>query len=227
MDHAGGKEEHVKRVFSSINRKYDLVDSLISFGLDQHWRRILINEIGIRGGATILDCGAGTGKLTEELGQKCPDCMIISVDITEEMFRKPKTPNARFMVASADSVPLPDGSVDFVLSSYLTRNLSDVGKYFKEAYRLLRKGGRIGNLDIYNPPGHGFSTLFSIYFYHIVPIFGNLITGTSAYTYLAQSVMNFHTPGKISEMLENAGFRNVRSRRLMLGSIYAHWGEKS
>ncbi|HLH85513.1 MAG TPA: class I SAM-dependent methyltransferase, partial [Thermoplasmataceae archaeon] len=93
-------------------------------------------------------------------------------------------------------------------------------------FRLLRSGGTIGNLDIYNPTAPGFSQLFGAYFYHLVPFVGNSLTGSKAYSYLAKSVLNFYSPGRVSELLKEAGFVSVRMKPMMLGAIVLHWGMK-
>lgn len=227
MDLNKKKEELVIRVFESIQDRYDLLDSFISFGLDQRWRRILVSSLGLRSGMTVLDCGAGTGKLTHGILQACPECSTISLDITSSMFRPSYLPKTRFITASAEEIPLPDQSVDVVVSAYLTRNLTNVKRYFSEAKRVLKPGGVFANLDIYNPGVSGFNVLFGLYFYHLVPIFGNMATHSRSYSYLAESVKKFYSPDVISRMITESGLTLKFCRKMLLGAIGLHVAFKS
>lgn len=220
------KEEAVKQVFENIQDRYDLLDSLISAGMDQRWRRNAIQHLGLMEGSEVLDCGAGTGKLTRMILDNCPGCKVTSLDITRSMFRPSILPETRFIVASAEEMPLEDSTFNAVASAYLTRNLSSVDRYFSEAFRVLRSGGRLVNLDIYNPTLPGFSFLFRIYFYHIVPVIGNLATKSKSYTYLANSVRNFHSQETVLEKIRNAGFKDAGFKKMMGGSIGIHWATK-
>lgn len=220
------KEELVKGVFESIQDRYDLLDSIISAGMDQRWRRMLISDLNLSSGSRVLDCGAGTGKLTRMILDLYPGCDVTSLDITESMLRPSILPETNFIVASAEDIPLEDSSCDAVVSAYLTRNLESVNRYFSEAYRVLKPGGTFANLDIYPPTLPVFSLLFSLYFYHIVPVIGNAATKSESYTYLANSVRNFHSPEVIRGRIQAAGFSDVRMRKMMLGSIALHVGKK-
>jgi demethylmenaquinone methyltransferase/2-methoxy-6-polyprenyl-1,4-benzoquinol methylase len=220
------KEEMVKQVFENIQDRYDLLDSIISAGMDQRWRRFALEKLDINDANEILDCGAGTGKLTRMIIDSCPGCRVTSLDITQSMFRPSILPETRFIVASAEDMPLESSSFNAVVSAYLTRNLGNVDNYFREAFRVLKNGGRFVNLDIYNPTLPGFSTLFRIYFYHIVPVIGNAATHSKSYTYLANSVKNFHSQETIQEKIEAAGFVHTGFKKMMGGSIGIHWGTK-
>lgn len=220
------KEELVRQVFESIQDRYDLLDSLISAGMDQRWRRFALQQLDLKDSSEVLDCGAGTGKLTRMILDACPGCKVTSLDITRSMFRPSIMPDTKFIVASAEEIPLEASSFNAVVSAYLTRNLSNVDNYFSEAFRVLKSGGRFVNLDIYNPTLPGFSLLFRIYFYHLVPVIGNIATGSKSYTYLANSVKNFHSQETINEKIETAGFTSTGFKKMMGGSIGIHWGLK-
>lgn len=219
-------EEYVRGVFSGISRSYDKLDSLISFYMDNRWRKQIINLLELPDEATVLDCGAGTGKLTELLHGRFRGIKTISLDITEDMFRPERNMRTRFIIGSAEEIPLESGTVDSVVSAYMTRNLVNIDRYFSESFRVLKPGGQIVNMDIYNPSLPVFSQFFSIYFYRFVPIIGNFLSGTDSYSYLAHSVRTFYSPAEVGSRLQNAGFSNICFRRLMLGSIFIHTGTK-
>lgn len=220
------KEELVRNVFENIQDRYDLLDSIISAGMDQRWRRRLISSLKLGDESKVLDCGAGTGKLTKMILESCPKCKVTSLDITEGMFRPSIMPDCKFVVASAQNMPFEDESFDAVVSGYLTRNLESVDQYFSEAMRVLRPGGMFANLDIYNPALPGFSQLFGLYFYHFVPYLGDHVTNSDSYTYLAKSVKNFYAPEIIRDKIAATGFKEVKMKKMMLGSIALHVGEK-
>lgn len=221
------KEDLVRNVFENIQDRYDLLDSLISAGMDQRWRRKLISSLNLKEGSDVLDCGAGTGKLTRMILDSCPTCKVTSLDITEGMFRPSILPDCKFVVASAQDMPFEDESFDAVVASYLTRNLESVDKYFSEAMRVLKPGGIFANLDIYNPTMPGFKQLFGLYFYHFVPFLGDHMTDSDSYTYLAKSVKNFFPPETITEKISSTGFHEVTGKKMMLGSIALHVGKKT
>ena len=216
----------MRKVFSSIHVSYDRLDSLISSGQDNRWRKKLVSLVSIPSRGTILDCGAGTGKLTDLLQKTFPGCDTISLDITMDMFRHGRNSRTRFIEASAEHIPLEDGSMDAVVSAYMTRNLISVDNYFSEAFRVLKHGGIMVNMDIFNPDTPVFSQFFSVYFYRLMPVIANYFSGTNAYTYLANSVKNFYTPEEISSKIKHAGFSDVLTKKLMLGSICIHSGKK-
>lgn len=219
-------EDTVRGVFESIQDKYDLLDSMISMGLDQFWRRRMISLMDLEAGMHILDCGAGTGKLTNLVSRNCNGCEITSLDITEKMFRRTLMPKTKFVVGSAEDLPFSDGTMDRVISAFLTRNLSDQEKYFRESLRVLRNGGLFINMDIFRPQIPVYKELFSAYFYHIVPFIGDRMTNSKSYSYLARSVIRFKTPEEISSLLKDASFKVERVVKLMLGTVVIHVGRK-
>lgn len=219
------KEELVRNIFENIQDRYDLLDSIISAGMDQRWRRRLIDSLNLKKGSHVLDCGAGTGKLTRMILESCPTCKVTSLDITEGMFRPSILPECKFVVASALDMPFDEGSYDAVVSAYLTRNLDSVDKYFLEAKRVLKPGGGFANLDIYPPNLPVYSQLFGLYFYHFVPFLGDRMTDSDSYTYLSKSVKNFFSPETIKDKIQKSGFLGVEMKRMMLGSIALHVGK--
>jgi demethylmenaquinone methyltransferase/2-methoxy-6-polyprenyl-1,4-benzoquinol methylase len=219
-------EETVRSVFESIQDKYDFLDSMISFGLDQYWRKKMVRLLELRDGMHLLDCGAGTGKLTSAVSEKCPTCVMTSLDITEKMFRKSLSGRTSFVVGSAEKLPFPDSSMDRIMSAFLTRNLSSQKNYFDETFRVLKNGGLFVNMDIYKPVMPVYREFFSAYFFHIVPFIGDRMTHSGSYTYLANSVIRFRSPEEISALITGSGMQVERVMKLMLGSVVIHVGRK-
>lgn len=215
-------ESNVVEVFDSINEKYDLLDTMMSWGMDQHWRKEVVRFLELRPELNVLDCGAGTGKLSSLILKHCKKCSLTVVDLTEKMLRRDLFPSVKFHVGSAEELPLDDYSMDRVTSAFLTRNVPRLERYFSEAYRVLNHGGKFVNLDIFNPRLPVYRDLFALYFYRIVPLFGNMITSSGSYTYLASSVKKFVTPETFSSMLRLAGFSSVSFNSYMLGAVNIH-----
>ncbi len=219
------KEERVRGVFEAIQDKYDLLDSIISMGLDQVWRKRVVSRLSLRAGMSVLDAGAGTGKLTRLIGQECGSCRIVSLDITEKMFRPSLMSGTEFVVGSAENMPIEANSFDRAASCFLTRNLGSLRGYFSELKRVLKPGGVFVNLDIYPPSNFIFSRFFSMYFYKVVPRLGDMVTGSDAYSYLADSVRHFVSPDQMSRMLEEAGLKVLEERQMGMGSVAIHVAE--
>ncbi len=213
------EEERVRSVFNSIYNKYDLIDSIISFGMDSAWRRTMISMAGSRQYKSILDCGAGTGKLTMQLRKKFPDARMVALDVSDQMISLIPDPGIERVVGSAVELPFDSSSFDLVTSAFLTRNVPNIEAYLKEAYRVLRKDGALINLDIHTPVIHGYREIFSLYFFHVVPIIGDLLTGSNSYSYLSNSVRNFVGPDELIDKARKAGFRLERKVLKAMQSI--------
>ncbi len=215
----------IREVFDSIHEKYDLLDTLISFGRDQRWRRRCIDLIEGLDCKVALDNGSGTGKLAQMLRDRFPEARIYMLDLTASMMGLNRVQNAEKLIASADRVPLEDGSVDLITGAFLTRNVPYLHLYLKESYRLLRPGGIFLNLDIFMPSPPG-SFLFKPYFFHIMPVFGNLVTGSKSYTYLADSVRKFVSSDGFTDLMKKTGFGWIKSEKHGLGAVWIHIGTK-
>ncbi len=220
------REVVVRDIFKSISTKYDFIDSLMSFGLDKRWRRTVIDLLEIKEGMRIEDIGAGSGKATEEMLRRIPNLNIDAVDLTKEMFPDPIR-NVNFTVASAEELPFENETFDRCVSCFLTRNLQALQKYIDESYRTLKTGGIFCNMDIFDPGKNFIAPAFRIYFYKFIPPIMNRVSHTEAYTYLANSVKNFVSPARFSQMMEKSGYSNVRAFRLGAGSVYIHRGVKA
>ena len=212
-------EEYVKDVFGSIHSKYDLIDSIISFGMDESWRNMMIRMIDHGDIKRILDCGAGTGKLSRKLVGHFPQSHVTALDISGEMLSFIHDARIKTVTASAMAMPFADASFDLVTSAFLTRNVPDRKAYFSEVHRVLRPGGIFINLDIHLPENQVLRELFSIYFLKIVPVLGDKISHSDSYTYLSGSVRNFVSPEKLSGEIIRAGFSLADMRIKAIGSI--------
>ena len=215
-------EENVKEIFRRISTKYDLIDSIMSFGMDTYWRKKLIENLKLKDGQDILDVGCGSGKISYSIENTINANHIYAMDITREMFPFKNSSKVQFMEGSAMNIPIKDEGVDRVVSGFLTRNVPSLETYLVEVYRVLKPGGIFCNLDIFDPQKNLNAPLFRLYFYRIVPILFDKISGTHSYSYLARSVQSFVSPSFVHNLLLKTGFSKVTIRRMAGGTVYIH-----
>jgi demethylmenaquinone methyltransferase/2-methoxy-6-polyprenyl-1,4-benzoquinol methylase len=232
----GGKRPYVQRLFGRIARIYDLMNFLMSFGLDRYWRKRAARYLGLASGETGLDLGAGTADLSiAVIHNSGPGTHMIGMDITPEMLEQGRVKLARLgledriklRVGDAEHIDLPDNSVDGCCSAFTVRNLTDIRQGFREMLRVVRPGGRVVCLEISHPPGKIFGNLFNFYFYKLAPLFGTIIgKAFEEYNYLPNSLTTFPDAPRLQQIMEEVGWSNVRFYRLNGGIVAIHVGTK-
>ena len=214
-------------MFGRIARRYDLMNTLITFGHDARWRRNVAEALPPLGShARVLDVGTGTGRLGLAVRELSPGWNVVGVDFTFEMLRQAA---GRLDVVAGDGERLPfaDAQFDAVISGFLVRNLGDLERGLREQVRVLRSGGALVVLETTPGPSGWLGSAYRLYFRHVVPRLGNVIAGdASAYTYLPESTLAFVEPVRLAALLQACGLRHVRTRRLMLGSVALSIGYK-
>jgi demethylmenaquinone methyltransferase/2-methoxy-6-polyprenyl-1,4-benzoquinol methylase len=220
-------------MFSRIARRYDLMNGVMTLGLHHGWRRAAARETRDVPAGPALDLATGTGDLALALRALHPARAVIAADFALGMLdvARPKLaradPAGRIRLVAADALRLPFASGRFacVTSAFLLRNLADLEQGLREMRRVLQPGGRVVALEITQMTLPVVAPLFRLYFHGAVPRIGRLVSGDpEAYTYLPQSVTRFATPAELTRLLERAGFRDVRHRRVGLGTIAIHAG---
>ncbi len=232
----GGKRSYVQRLFGRIARMYDLMNRLMSFGLDGYWRARAARYLALGTGETGLDLGAGTADLSiAVLRASGPGTHMIGMDITPEMLDYGRAKLAKMglqdridlRVGDAEHIDLPDNSVDGCCSAFTVRNLTDIRQGFREMLRVVRPGGRIVCLEISHPPGRIFGSLFYLYFYKLAPLFGTIIgKAFEEYNYLPHSLTTFPKAPELQAIMGEAGWKDVRFYRLTGGIVAIHVGTK-
>lgn len=209
------KVQAVRSMFDAIAPRYDLVNRIMTFRMDVGWRKRAIRELRLPAGSTVLDLAAGTGDLCRMLQDA--SLVAIGVDLSLGMLQAART-NAPLVQADALRLPVEDGSVAGVTCGFALRNFRELEPFFAELARVVRPGGRISLLEVAEPPnpllrrGHG------IYFGHVVPRIGALISGeAAAYRYLPESVAYLPEPDDMLAMLTEVGFLEVRRELLSVG----------
>ena len=222
------RAHYVQSMFTKIAHRYDLMNRLMTGGMDVRWRKEVIRQTKIRPHGSVLDLGTGTGDLAREALTQYPQARVIASDFTLEMMRVGKQ-NGDLNFSSADALHLPFGekSFDAVVSGFLMRNVIDVQQALKEQYRILKPGGRIVILDTTRPKKNLLSPFIKFHMHVIIPMIGGLLSGMrDAYEYLPDTTENFLTAEELSVRMVAVGFKRVNFKRLMFGTIAIHWGEK-
>ena len=233
---AGGKPVYVRRMFSRIARVYDLMNRLMTVGLDGRWRAFAAGRIALKSGETGLDIGTGTGDLAIALAQaSAPESHVIGVDFTPEMLDIGRAKLQRLNLAhridlelgDGERLDFPDNMFDACCSAFVVRNLDDLPAGFKEMLRVVRPGGRMACLEMSHPYNPVFSAVYNLYFQHLVPLLGRLVgKAFDAYSYLPTSVNSFPDAPRLKRIMEEAGWRDVRYYYRLGGAVAIHTATK-
>ncbi|MBI3301462.1 MAG: ubiquinone/menaquinone biosynthesis methyltransferase [Deltaproteobacteria bacterium] len=207
----------VRVMFDRIAPRYDALNRLFSFRLDQHWRRVTVRTIGISAADTVVDLACGTGDLAE-LAVRA-GARVVGVDFAANMLTRARRRgiDVAFVQADANCLPLPAAWATVVISGFALRNFVSIPAVLAEAARVLAPGGRLALLEVDTPGnwllrwGHG------VYFTQIVPLLGALFSDAKAYAYLPRSVAYLPESAVLQRVVEAAGFRQVEKRRLSGG----------
>ena len=213
----------VESMFDRIAPVYDVMNHVMTAGLDRRWRR-LTAESTVRSGDRVLDACCGTGDLAlacERAGGR-----VVGLDFSERMLERARRKSATVEWVRGDLLELPFevGSFDAATVGFGVRNVADLERSLRELRRVLRPGGRLGILEITSPRGP-LKVFYRLWFDRIVPLVGKLLRGGSAYTYLPASVRRFPGPEELAALLERAGFAQVSFRLLAGGIVALHEGE--
>ena len=218
-------------MFDRIATRYDFLNRVLSFGTDIGWRKRALARAGIQRGHAVLDIGAGTGDLS--FAAVAQGARVLAVDLSPGMLavlarRATAEQRGRIqpLVGNAEELPLPDGSVDRIVTGFTVRNVHDLARAFAEFKRVLRPGGRAVILELSHPQSAAFARCYLFYFDRVAPAAAALLGGDrEAYRYLPRSLRPFPEAERLAEMLRDAGFGNVSYERLTFGIAAIHIAE--
>lgn len=209
------KVRAVQSMFDAIAPRYDLLNRILTFGMDVGWRKRTVSDLVLPGGSLVLDLACGTGDFCREL-QKA-ELSPIGFDNSAGMLAAART-TAPLVLADALHLPVADGAADGVTCGFALRNVVDLGAFFRECARVLRPGGRLGLLEVAEPRWGVAKAVHSTYFRRVVPVVGGLVSNRAAYRYLPDSTAYLPEPGAMLAMLEESGFRSPRRTLLGMGA---------
>ena len=214
LPQGAAKATAVREMFDSIAPRYDLVNRIMTFGLDVRWRRRTVRSLSIPKGKCVLDLASGTGDLCVELFKN--GLRPISVDVSLGMLRADHSGSPRVQ-ADILRLPFPDQSVDGITCGFALRNLIDLPKFFNEIARVTRTGGRIALLDVGVPRNRIIRYGNSFYFGKVIPRIGGLLSNRAADDSLPRSVAYLPSSEALCSMISAAGFSDVEHHQLSGG----------
>lgn len=228
------KKEQVRTMFNSVAHKYDLLNKLLSFGIDKIWRRITIKELKKINPKTVLDIATGTGDVAIAAIAANPD-KIIGVDISEGMMeigrKKIAERNLDKIISlqqgDSEQLQFENESFDAVTVAFGVRNFQHLEKGLLEMLRVLKPGGKVFVLEFSKPTMFPVKQFYGFYSRYILPFAGKKISGDSAaYTYLPESVKHFPSGKAFGEVLQKCNFKSVIIKPLTFGIVTLYIGAK-
>lgn len=210
------KAAWVRTMFDTIAPRYDLVNTVMTLGLDRHWRRRTVASLALARGSTILDLACGTGALARVARRA--GYRVVGVDLSAGMLARMQGSHVPAIQSDAAALPFPDATFDGVISAYALRNFVDVACCIDEAARVLRPGGRVAILEVATPPHRLLHAVHALWFRRIVPRMGAALSNARAYRYLPDSVVFLPDETHLRAILRAAGFSGV-GRRLLQGGL--------
>jgi demethylmenaquinone methyltransferase/2-methoxy-6-polyprenyl-1,4-benzoquinol methylase len=234
---AGGKPTYVRGMFGRIAGVYDLMNRVMTLGLDQRWRNFTARKVALGPGQVALDIGTGTGDLAIAVARRgAPDSRVVGVDFTPEMLAQGERKLQRLGLAERVELRQGDGerldfaeaTFDACCSAFVVRNLANLRQGFVEMRRVVKPGGRVVCLEMSHPHNRLFAAGFRLYFDRLVPLLGRLIgRAFEAYSYLPSSASTFPDAPHLKRIMEEAGWHDVRYYYLMGGVVAVHVGTKT
>lgn len=217
------KKKEVKKIFDSIAWRYDLLNHLLSFGMDIYWRKKAIKITGLSSETILLDVACGTGDVAIE-ARKQGAINIFGADYSFEMLKlfekKSGWIKKRTVQMVAENLPVKDESVSNITVAFGVRNFYDIQEGFNSFYRILKREGKATIIEFRLPSNPFLKGLYKFYFKKILPAVGGLISGNrEAYKYLPRSVEEFDEKINMPELLRNAGFRKIEVYSLTFGIV--------
>jgi demethylmenaquinone methyltransferase/2-methoxy-6-polyprenyl-1,4-benzoquinol methylase len=201
-------------MFDAIAGRYEMVNKMMTFGLDARWRRRAVSDLRLPAQSLVLDVAAGTGDFTRELERQSQHA--VATDLSYGMLHAGRQMRRRVQ-ADAAAMPFSTAIFDGLTCGYALRNFTDLAATFDEMARVVRPGGRLSLLEVAEPERGLLRTGFRIWFRRVVPFIGSLVSDRAAYHYLPRSTAYLPPTEQIVAMLNASGFSAVNHRRVMGG----------
>jgi demethylmenaquinone methyltransferase / 2-methoxy-6-polyprenyl-1,4-benzoquinol methylase len=215
----------VRRMFDRVAPRYDLANTVLSFGRDRRWRERAARATELAAGEVAVDVACGTGALTVELARLEPRASVFGMDFSWEMVRRAEGRVHGLAVADAMRLPLRDASVDVVTIAFGLRNLPEPGQGLLELRRVLRPGGRLVVCEFSRPVVPVLRQVYDRYLHRLLPLAARRISSDpEAYLYLARSISAWPDRPELARWLQDAGLERVRWRDLSGGIVALHRG---
>lgn len=235
-DFTTAKEKYVHSVFAAIARRYDLMNTLLSFNRDKYWRRFAVAGTGLAPGGRALDVCCGTGLLSLELARAAgPDGRVTGLDFCREMLdvaaaniaASPYGRSVELVEGNAMALPFPDDSFDCATIGFALRNVPDIAAVLAEMRRVVRPGGTVVSLELAKPGAPVFKQLYYLYFEQILPLLGKAGVGVDGpYRWLPESLRRFPHQAEVRDIFRAVGLKEAVYHELTGGIVAVHIGRK-
>ncbi|NVK43459.1 MAG: bifunctional demethylmenaquinone methyltransferase/2-methoxy-6-polyprenyl-1,4-benzoquinol methylase UbiE [Oceanospirillaceae bacterium] len=230
------KARRVADVFHSVAAKYDIMNDLMSGGIHRLWKRLTIEQSGVRRGHRVLDIAGGTGDLTLRFSRLVgPEGKVVLADINDSMLKVGRdklldhgaTGNIEFVQANAESLPFPDNYFDVITIAFGLRNVTDKDAALRSMARVLKPGGKVMVLEFSKTDNPALTKLYDFYSFNILPQMGRVIANDAeSYRYLAESIRMHPDQETLKGMMEAAGLVQCRYQNMTGGIVALHTGIK-
>lgn len=233
-DNAGGKKEQVAAMFNNIAPKYDFLNHFLSFGIDRYWRKKAISQLQEDNPSRILDVACGTGDFSITSLRLNP-AHVTGIDISQKMLdigiKKIKSKNLgdkiSLQLADSENLPFNDNTFDAVIVAFGVRNFENLLLGLKEAHRVVKPECKMVILEFSRPSVFPVKQMYNFYFSFILPVVGRFFSkDKSAYSYLPNSVKEFPEGANFLKVMNDAGFKQVKAKRLTFGICSLYTGIK-
>lgn len=231
----GAKAGMVHGVFSRVASKYDIMNDLMSVGIHRIWKDAMMDWLAPRPGQRLLDVAGGTGDVAFRFLKRAPGSRATVCDMTESMLiegqkraeAEDMADRLSWVVGDAMALPFEDNTFDVYTISFGIRNVTRIPDALREAYRVLRPGGRLVVLEFSQIPNDLLQWLYDRYSFNVIPWMGQIVANDrDSYQYLVESIRKFPDQDTFASMIREAGFANVKYRNLTLGIAALHSGWK-
>ena len=226
------KTKLVQNVFSSVAPSYDIMNDLMSLGMHRLWKKRFVETVDLKENEIILDVGSGSGDIASEILKENIPTSLYLLDLNEEMLlegrkRLKKEKNVKYFIGNAENLNFENNFFDKYTISFCLRNVTDYLISIKEAYRVLKPGGKYCCLEFSTPKSSLISSSYKIYKSKILPLLGEVIAkDKNAYKYLSESIDLFPSQEELSKNLQDCGFSKVETINLFNGIVAIHTGYK-
>lgn len=226
------KRRRVGRVFSSVARRYDMMNDLMSAGLHRRWKQRFVARVKPRSGEEILDMAGGTGDVAFRMARRGADVTVADINpdmlaIGMERAKAGGIEGLSWKQENAEGLTFEDSTFDAYTIAFGIRNVTDIPAALREAHRVLRRGGRFYCLEFSASDWPGFADLYELYASRLIPRIGRAVAGDEdSYRYLVESIRRFPRREAFREMISEAGFRQTSFDPILGGLVCIHSGWK-